>query len=75
MADGGRAATLEFVPNDDRVTPPQAAAFSMQMLGGTPSGDAYTFAELEQMFKLAGFTRSEMHDLPPTIERVVISYK
>jgi len=75
LADGGRVATLEFVPNDDRVTPPQAAAFSMQMLGGTPSGDAYTFAELEQMFQNAGFARSEMHELPPTIERVVISYK
>jgi len=75
LADGGRAATLEFIPNDDRVTPPQAAAFSMQMLGGTPSGDAYTFAELEQMFHQAAFARSEMHELPPTIERVVISYK
>jgi ubiquinone/menaquinone biosynthesis C-methylase UbiE len=75
LADGGRAATLEFVPNDDRVTPPQAAAFSMQMLGGTPSGDAYTFAELERMFQHAGFTRSEMFELPPTIERAIISYK
>jgi len=75
LKDGGRAATLEFVPNDDRVTPPQAAAFSMQMLGGTPSGDAYTFAELDQMFRNAGFARSEMHDLPPSIQRVVISWK
>ncbi len=75
LADGGRAATLEFVPNDDRVSPPQAASFSMQMLGGTPSGDAYTFAELEQMFHNAGFARSEMHELPPTVERVIISYK
>ena len=75
LADGGRAVTLEFVPNDDRITPPQAAGFSMQMLGGTPAGDAYTFAELEQMFHNAGFSRSEMHELPPTIERVVISHK
>jgi ubiquinone/menaquinone biosynthesis C-methylase UbiE len=75
LADGGRAATLEFVPNDDRVTPPQAAAFSMQMLGGTPSGDAYTFKELDEMFRNAGFQSSELHELPPTIERVVISKK
>ena len=75
LADGGRAVALEFVPNDDRITPPQAASFSMQMLGGTPSGDAYTFAELEQMLQNAGFARSEMHELPPTIERVVIGYK
>jgi len=75
LADGGRAVALEFVPNDDRITPPQAASFAMQMLGGTPAGDAYTFAELEQMFQNAGFSRSEMHELPPTIERVVISHK
>jgi ubiquinone/menaquinone biosynthesis C-methylase UbiE len=75
LADGGRAVALEFVPNDDRISPPQAAGFAMQMLGGTPSGDAYTFAELQEMAANAGFARSEMHELPPTIERVVISYK
>ena len=75
LSEGGRAITLEFVPNDDRVTPPQAAAFSMMMLGSTPAGDAYTFAELDKMFRNAGFTRSELHELPPTIQRVVISHK
>jgi 2-polyprenyl-3-methyl-5-hydroxy-6-metoxy-1,4-benzoquinol methylase len=75
LKDGGRAVTLEFVPNQDRVSPPQAAAFSVMMLGMTPSGDAYTFGELEDMFRNAGFGRSEMHELPPTIQRVVISYK
>ncbi len=75
LKDGGRAVTLEFVPNADRVSPPQAAAFSVMMLGMTPSGDAYTFAELDEMFRNAGFQRSELHDLPPTIERVMISHK
>ena len=75
LADGGRAVTLEFIPNDDRISPPQAAAFSMMMLGSTPAGDAYTFNELEQMFRKAGFARNEMHELPPTIERIIISYK
>ncbi len=75
LADGGRAVVLEFVPNEDRVSPPQAAAFSMMMLGSTPAGDAYTFAELDTMFRNAGFARSELHELPPSIERVVISHK
>lgn len=75
LADGGRVATLEFVPNDDRVTPPDSAGFSMMMLVGTPSGDAYTFAELEQMFANAGFSRSTLHPLPPTIQTIVISEK
>ena len=75
LADGGRAVTLEFIPNDDRITPPDAASFSMMMLISTPSGDAYTFAELEQMFANAGFSRSTLHPLPPTIQQVVVSEK
>jgi ubiquinone/menaquinone biosynthesis C-methylase UbiE len=75
LAEGGRAVTLEFVPNEDRISPPEAAGFSMMMLGSTPNGDAYTFAELEQMAANAGFARSELQPLPPTIEQVVISYK
>ena len=75
LADGGRAVTLEFVPNDDRISPPEAAGFSMMMLGSTPSGDAYTFAELERMAANAGFVRSEIYPLPPTFSQAVISYK
>jgi SAM-dependent methyltransferase len=59
LKPGGRAAILEFVPNDDRVTPPTAAAFSMVMLANTPSGDAYTFTEIESMATDAGFARVE----------------
>ena len=75
LADNGRAVTLEFVPNEDRVTPPEVAGFSMVMLVGTPAGDAYTFAELERMFSNAGFSRSTIHELPPTFQQVVISEK
>jgi ubiquinone/menaquinone biosynthesis C-methylase UbiE len=75
LAEGGRAITLEFVPNDDRISPPEAASFSMMMLGSTPSGDAYTFPELERMFVNAGFVHNEMHELPPSIQRAVISQK
>lgn len=75
LAEGGRAVTLEFVPNEDRISPPVPAAFSMMMLGSTPSGDAYTFPELEQMFRNAGFSKSELHPLPATPEHLVISQK
>jgi hypothetical protein len=47
----------------------------MMMLTTTPSGDAYTFSELERMAANAGFSRSTLHPLPPTIEQVVISVK
>lgn len=65
LRDGGRAVTLEFVPNEDRVSPPSAAAFALTMLGSTPSGDAYTFSEFETMFHNAGFARSEAFPSPP----------
>jgi SAM-dependent methyltransferase len=49
MKPGGRVAILEFVPNDDRVSPPMPASFVFNMLVGTPAGDAYTFRELGDM--------------------------
>ncbi len=75
LKEGGRAVTLEFVPNDDRISPPAQAAFSLIMLSTTPSGDAYTFAEYEQMFRHAGYTRSELHQLTKSPQRVIVSYK
>jgi SAM-dependent methyltransferase len=73
LAPGGRAVTLEWVPNDDRVTPPDAAVFSLVMLATTPHGDAYTFAEYDAMFGRAGFAKSELHPLP--MQRLIISQK
>jgi ubiquinone/menaquinone biosynthesis C-methylase UbiE len=60
LQPGGRAAILEFMPNDDRVSPPTAAAFSMVMLANTQSGDAYTYDEIARMAKDAGFARVEL---------------
>ena len=63
LKPGGRIAVLEFVPNDDRVSPPAAAGFAMQMLGNTPLGDAYTFKDLSAMLKAAGFATAASHPL------------
>lgn len=75
LAEDGRVVTVEFVPNEDRVSPPPSAMFSLVMLGGTPAGDAYTFSELDEMFHRAGFGRSELHQLDPTPQQMIISYK
>jgi hypothetical protein len=72
MKPGARAAALEFVPNEDRVTPPMAAAFSLTMLISTPSGDAYTFSELQSMFLEAGFTDITAHPVPRAPHTVVM---
>lgn len=75
LADDGRAVILEFVPNEDRISPPETAPFSVVMLASTPAGDAYTYPELEKMCSAAGFSSSEMHQLPPSIQQVVIAHK
>jgi O-methyltransferase domain/Dimerisation domain len=75
LEPGGRAAIVEFVPNPDRVSPPMAAAFSMVMLTTTPSGDAYTFTELESIAKDAGFSRVELAPAALGLDRLVIAYK
>jgi 2-polyprenyl-3-methyl-5-hydroxy-6-metoxy-1,4-benzoquinol methylase len=75
LAAGGRAFTLDFIPEPDRITPPSVAVFALTMLATTAHGDAYTFAEYQQVFAKAGFARSEFHALPPTLQQVVASYK
>jgi 2-polyprenyl-3-methyl-5-hydroxy-6-metoxy-1,4-benzoquinol methylase len=75
LAPNGRAVTVEFVPNEDRVTPPAVAGFSMVMLGATHAGDAYPFSEYQQMFRNAGFHSSEHVRLPAGPQSVIISRK
>jgi ubiquinone/menaquinone biosynthesis C-methylase UbiE len=73
LAPGGRAAAVEFVPHEDRVAPPEAAAFSLVMLASTPHGDAYTFAEYERVFRAAGFTRATLHALAPSPQHAIVA--
>ena len=75
LKPGGRVVVLEFIPEPDRVSPPPSAMFALTMLATTPAGDAYTYAEYESMLRNAGYARSELHPLPPTMQRVVIGYK
>lgn len=70
----GIAIAPDFIPNEDRISPIRDAMFGIQMLG-TPAGDVYTYSELEKMFRNAGFARSEMRELAPFPQRLVVSYK
>ena len=69
---GGCVAALEFVPNDDRVSPPMAASFSLTMLATTAAGDAYTFPELAAMCREAGFAQIAKHPVPMGPHTVVV---
>ncbi len=74
LKPGGRAATLEFVPNEDRVSPPMPAAFSMTMLASTPAGDAYTLSELSAMYSEAGFHNVSGHPIPMSPHTIVMGH-
>jgi 2-polyprenyl-3-methyl-5-hydroxy-6-metoxy-1,4-benzoquinol methylase len=72
LKPGGKAATLEFVPNEDRVSPPMPAAFSLIMLATTEAGDAYTLKELTAMYTDAGFKNITAHPIPMSPHTVVM---
>ena len=74
LRSDGLVVTVEFVPNDDRISP-ASADFALIMLTTTPSGDAYTFRELDEMFRKAGFPRSELFPVPESKEHVLVSRK
>jgi ubiquinone/menaquinone biosynthesis C-methylase UbiE len=71
LKPGGVSATLEFVPNEDRVTPPMPAGFSLTMLVSTGAGDAYTLRELEAMHVEAGFQGIAAHPVPRSPQTVI----
>ncbi|HZI76678.1 MAG TPA: methyltransferase [Gemmatimonadales bacterium] len=71
LSAGGRVLAVEFVPNEDRVSPPFPAMFAFMMLGSTPSGDAYTAREFDDMGRAAGFERVKVDPLPPTPQSLV----
>lgn len=75
LRPGGRAVTLEFIPNEDRVSPPTAASFSLIMLASTDAGDAYTASELNRMFQNTGFRNSTCHLVPGMPQQVMVSEK
>jgi ubiquinone/menaquinone biosynthesis C-methylase UbiE len=75
LKEDGKVLTLEFVPNEDRVSPPMEALFSLVMLASTPGGDAYTVNDLREMFENTGFSRNEFIALPGLPEKLVVSMK
>jgi 2-polyprenyl-3-methyl-5-hydroxy-6-metoxy-1,4-benzoquinol methylase len=73
LRPGGRVAALEFVPNEDRISPPMPAAFSMTMLVTTAAGDAYTLSELTAMYYAAGLEGVTVHRIPESPHTIVMA--
>ena len=75
IRSGGKVAIIEFVPNEDRITPPGVAGFSLIMLATTPEGDAYTFVEYADMLAQSGFSAPVQHSLPASMNVALVSTK
>jgi trans-aconitate methyltransferase len=66
----GRLALIDYVANDDRISPAEDAAFALTMLATTEKGDVYTFREFSEMLQAAGFRevyRPDVGNLPQWI--------
>jgi ubiquinone/menaquinone biosynthesis C-methylase UbiE len=72
FSPAGHVLAVEFVPNADRVSPPLQAAFAFLMLVSTPSGDAYTAGDLDEIARIAGFRGATTRPLPPTPQTLVV---
>ncbi len=73
LAPGGRVAIVEFVPNEDRVSPPLPAMFAYVMLSSTLAGTSFPPSALNRMLTQAGFRRPEFAPLPPTPQTLVVA--
>jgi 3-hydroxy-5-methyl-1-naphthoate 3-O-methyltransferase len=62
LAPGGTIVIAEFVPNDARTGPPAPLIFAVNMLVNTTEGDTFTFAEMSQWLREAGFTKPRQLD-------------
>jgi predicted nicotinamide N-methyase len=72
LASGGQVLGVEFVPNEDRVSPPISAMFAFWMLATTPGGDAYTTSDLDKMAQKAGLRGATTRLLAPAPESLII---
>ncbi len=56
---GGQVVLQDFLLNEDRTSPQEAALFSVHMLAVTPGGRAYTYREVAEMMESAGLSTPE----------------
>ena len=73
LAAGGCVAIVEFVPNEDRISPPVPAMFAYIMLASTPAGTSFPPSALNRMLATAGFRQPEYRPLPRTPETLVVA--
>lgn len=64
LAPGGTIAIMEFLVNDQRTAPPVSLLFTVNMLINTEAGDTFSFEEISQWLRAAGFVKPRLLDVP-----------
>jgi 2-polyprenyl-3-methyl-5-hydroxy-6-metoxy-1,4-benzoquinol methylase len=64
LAPGGTIVISEFMPKDDRSGPLNTLIFAVNMLVHTDQGDTFTFAEISEWLRKAGFVKPRLLEAP-----------
>ena len=71
LAPGGQLSVQDFILNDDKTAPQQAALFSVNMLVGTDAGASYSEREYTRWMTDAGFQEVRRVKLPGPSDLIV----
>lgn len=75
LEPGGKVVLRDFVLDDDRAGPPEAAIFALQMLLATESGGLDTRGDWTNWLTAAGFARPQTLALPDGVGTLMIAHK
>ena len=64
LAPGGTIAIAEFLVNEERTGPPNGLLFAVNMLVATQEGDTFSFGEIAEWLREAGFRDAHTIDTP-----------
>lgn len=74
LREGGRLLIHDFILNEDKVSPPSAAIFAVNMLINTQRGRTYTEGEITVWMEGANFKNIKCYDITP-VSRAVMGRK
>lgn len=63
LNDGGKIIIKDYILDDNKITPPYAAVFSVHMMVATKTGGVYTEKEVFSALKKAGFKNIKRRDI------------
>lgn len=64
LAPGGTIAIMEFLVNHERTDPPVGLLFAVNMLINTENGDTFSFEEISEWLREAGFKKPRLLQVP-----------